>query len=138
MAQASLQGLNEALGKEEAVPMKRFRPNIVVNDTGEPFSEDAWEAFTVQGPGHTPCKFSAVVPCDRCKVPLVDLPVFLHDVEGWPTLPSPCNHRWFFHSQSTRELDRDFLSPVDMKILIYGRSVSGMATPAVILMIAVQ
>lgn len=66
--QASLQGLNEALGKDEAVPMERFRPNLVVTDTGEPFSEDAWEAFTAQGPGHKPCKFRAVVPCDRCKV----------------------------------------------------------------------
>ncbi len=66
--QASLQGLNEALGKQEAVPMERFRPNIVVNDTGEPFSEDAWEAFSVQRPGHAPCKFRTVVPCDRCKV----------------------------------------------------------------------
>ncbi|CAL8463481.1 g3015 [Coccomyxa elongata] len=66
--EASLQGLNEALGKQEAVPMERFRPNIVVSDTGEPFSEDAWEAFSVQRPGHTPCKFKTVVPCDRCKV----------------------------------------------------------------------
>ncbi len=67
--QASLQGLNEALGKQEAVPMERFRPNIVVTDTGEPFSEDAWEGFSVQRPGHSPCKFKTVVPCDRCKVP---------------------------------------------------------------------
>lgn len=80
MVQASLQGLNEALGKDEAVPMERFRPNIVVSDTGEPFSEDAWQAFTVQGPGHTPCKFRAVLPCDRCKVPSVADFVFSNDV----------------------------------------------------------
>lgn len=65
MLQASLQKLNEKLG-EAAVPMERFRPNLVVAGT-EAWEEDDWESFTVSGPGHGPCKFSATMPCDRCK-----------------------------------------------------------------------
>ena len=62
-----MEKLNEELGHEAAVPMERFRPNIVVTGT-RAFEEDDWETFTVAGPGHAPCKFHAVMPCDRCKV----------------------------------------------------------------------
>ncbi len=65
MLQASLQKLNKKL-EGAAVPMERFRPNLVVAGT-EAWEEDDWESFTVSGHGHAPCKFSATMPCDRCK-----------------------------------------------------------------------
>ena len=64
--QASLAKLNELLGEEQAVPMQRFRPNVVVAGT-QPWEEDDWETYTISGPAHAPCKFSATMPCDRCK-----------------------------------------------------------------------
>lgn len=70
--QASLQELNKLLGEENAVPMERFRPNVVVTGT-LPWEEDDWETFTLSGPAHAACKFWAVMPCDRCKAgPLSD------------------------------------------------------------------
>ena len=68
-SQASLAKLNELLGEEQAVPMQRFRPNLVVAGT-QPWEEDDWETYTISGPAHSPCKFSATMPCDRCKVRL--------------------------------------------------------------------
>ncbi len=67
--QASLAKLNELLGEEQAVPMHRFRPNVVVAGT-QPWEEDDWETYTISGPTHSPCKFSATLPCDRCKARL--------------------------------------------------------------------
>jgi uncharacterized protein YcbX len=71
-AQASLKKLNEVLGEGQAVPMERFRPNLVLSETEAPFAEDAWDTFTAKGPSHSPCKFRAVMPCDRCKVTTTD------------------------------------------------------------------
>ena len=68
--QASLAKLNELLGKEQAVPMERFRPNVVVAGT-QAWEEDDWETYTLSGPAHSPCKFSATMPCDRCKARLL-------------------------------------------------------------------
>ena len=51
--------------------MNRFRPNLVVTGTGQPFEEDAWEAVLIEGPGHDPCKILCTIPCDRCKVGLL-------------------------------------------------------------------
>lgn len=67
--QASLAKLNELLGEEQAVPMHRFRPNVVVAGT-QPWEEDDWETYTIWGPSHSPCKFNATLPCDRCKARL--------------------------------------------------------------------
>ena len=55
------------LGEGQAVPMHRFRPNVVVTGT-QAWEEDDWDTFTVSAPSHAPCKFRSVMPCDRCKV----------------------------------------------------------------------
>jgi len=68
IGQGSLDDLNrriEARGGE-AVPMNRFRPNLVVSPA-EPFAEDGWEKIRIGD-----CLFRAVKPCARCVVTTVD------------------------------------------------------------------
>ncbi len=62
--ESSLADLNRRL----AIPlgMNRFRPNIVVRGT-EPFAEDDWTRFSVNGIG-----FDVVKPCARCVVTTTD------------------------------------------------------------------
>ncbi|WP_152047045.1 MOSC domain-containing protein [Aureimonas psammosilenae] len=50
----------------EAVPMNRFRPNLVI-DGAEPFAEDGWAAIEAGG-----VVFDLVKPCARCAVTTVD------------------------------------------------------------------
>ena len=63
-SEASLAELNRRM--EGALPMDRFRPNIVV-DGGEPFGEDDWARIRV---GDT--QFRVVKPCARCVVTTTD------------------------------------------------------------------
>jgi hypothetical protein len=65
----SLRELNRRLVQrsKQPVPMARFRPNIVVRGAGEPFDEDHWTAFTING--H---HFDVAKPCARCAVTTVD------------------------------------------------------------------
>ena len=64
ISQASLDDLNSRL--EIAVPMNRFRPNLVVSGC-EPFAEDSWRRIRVGD-----VEFDLVKPCDRCVVPSID------------------------------------------------------------------
>ncbi|MEM1368865.1 MAG: MOSC N-terminal beta barrel domain-containing protein [Cyanobacteria bacterium P01_H01_bin.15] len=61
---ASLAELNRRLREQSvpAVPMNRFRPNLVV-ETEEPFIEDTWQKIAI---GEV--EFSVVKPCTRCIV----------------------------------------------------------------------
>ena len=63
-SEASLAELNQRMGA--ALPMDRFRPNIVV-DGGEPFEEDDWARIRL---GDT--DFRVVKPCARCVVTTTD------------------------------------------------------------------
>lgn len=63
IAQASLDDLNTRL--EQAVPMNRFRPNIVV-DGCEAFAEDSWHSLK-----NDDCELQVVKPCARCVMPSV-------------------------------------------------------------------
>jgi uncharacterized protein len=68
ISEASLESLNGRLIERgsEAVPMNRFRPNIVVKGA-EAFAEDAWSAFSINGvPMH------GVKPCGRCIITTID------------------------------------------------------------------
>lgn len=56
--EASLEDLNQRL--EQALPMDRFRPNLVVRG-GEAFAEDRWRSFELGG--H---HFVVAKPCERC------------------------------------------------------------------------
>jgi uncharacterized protein YcbX len=50
----------------EPFGMERFRPNLVV-DTGEPWAEDTWQAFSIGG-----ADLEAILPWPRCAVPQID------------------------------------------------------------------
>lgn len=78
IGQGSLDLLNEKLA--EPIPMKRFRPNIVVADT-EPHVEDTWTAVRI---GEVDC----VVPklCARCAVPTIDTATGIASKEPTRTL----------------------------------------------------
>jgi uncharacterized protein YcbX len=69
IGQGSLDGLNEKLVArgERAVPMRRFRPNIVVADT-LPHEEDEWRQISVGA-----VAMDVVKPCERCVITTVDI-----------------------------------------------------------------
>jgi uncharacterized protein YcbX len=66
--EGSLAELNRRLAEKgsSAVPMDRFRPNLVVDST-TPFIEDEWQKIEVGG-----VKLAVVKPCSRCLVPTTD------------------------------------------------------------------
>ena len=64
-SEASLGDLNRRLGAG-ALPMNRFRPNLVVAGCG-PYEEDTWKRFRVGG-----IVFRAAGPCARCVVTTTD------------------------------------------------------------------
>jgi uncharacterized protein YcbX len=64
ISQESLQDLNDRL--EEALPMDRFRPNIVIEGV-EPYEEDLMAEFTING-----IIFFGVKPCTRCVMTTID------------------------------------------------------------------
>ena len=62
---AELNGRLEAQG-HRALPMNRFRPNIVLAG-GAPWAEDAWREIGIGG-----AMFRAAKPCGRCQVTTTD------------------------------------------------------------------
>lgn len=64
--QSSLADLNNRM--PEPLPMDRFRPNLVIDDSVEPWAEDDWQALSVVGPPDRQVEFLSVKPCSRCKV----------------------------------------------------------------------
>ncbi len=68
VSEASLADLNDRLAErgEEAVPMNRFRPNLVVAGCAA-FAEDTWARFQIND-----VVFRAAGPCIRCLVPTTD------------------------------------------------------------------
>jgi len=68
IGQSSLDDLNAKLANagRAALPMNRFRPNVVVEGI-DAFEEDFVDAFTDQGISLRPVK-----PCARCPIPSVD------------------------------------------------------------------
>lgn len=63
--QSSLADLNTRM--PEPLPMNRFRPNLVVDDSVEPWAEDDWQALSVVGPPDRKVEFLSLKPCSRCK-----------------------------------------------------------------------
>lgn len=77
----SLSKLNERL--EKKIPMNRFRPNLVVEDS-EGFAEDFWNRIKI---GNT--IFRVTKPCARCVIPTIDQKTGVSDVrEPLKTLAS--------------------------------------------------
>ena len=64
IGQSSLDNLNEKL--IDALPMNRFRPNIVFTG-GHPHIEDEMAAFIIEG-----INFLGVKPCSRCVMTTID------------------------------------------------------------------
>ncbi len=69
----TLADLNSKL--ESEIPMNRFRPNIVVSDSG-PFEEDEWEKIRI---GNT--IFRITKPCARCAITTIDQATGISDVK---------------------------------------------------------
>jgi uncharacterized protein YcbX len=72
-SEASLKDLNARLASrgKSAVPMERFRPNLVI-DGKAPFEEDGWSRLRVLGKSGGDTLFGVVKPCARCKMPTID------------------------------------------------------------------
>jgi uncharacterized protein YcbX len=68
IGQSSLNDLNQRLAQrgEPVVPMRRFRPNIVVADS-KPFAEDAWVQIRIGT-----MDVDVVKPCARCVITTID------------------------------------------------------------------
>lgn len=68
LSEASLADLNDRLAErgEEALPMNRFRPNLVVSGCA-PYAEDTWPHLQVGS-----VRFRAGGPCARCIVTTTD------------------------------------------------------------------
>jgi uncharacterized protein YcbX len=78
ISEATLDDLNSRLATP--VPMKRFRPNLVVKGC-EPFAEDTWKEIQIGD-----AKFYVVKPCARCTIPTVDIETGEKGVEPLRTL----------------------------------------------------
>ena len=65
ISQGSLDDLNTRL--EQAVPMHRFRPNLVVEGC-KPYAEDTWRRIRIG-----PITFRVAKPCSRCIIPTIDI-----------------------------------------------------------------
>jgi len=68
ISEASLVDLNTRLTAKgsQAVPMTRFRPNVIITDC-EPYAEDTWTHVSIGG-----VRFDVVKPCARCVMTTVD------------------------------------------------------------------
>lgn len=64
LSHASLEDLNGRMAK--ALPMDRFRPNIVIKG-GSAFQEDGWKEIGIGS-----ARFALVKPCGRCVIPTTD------------------------------------------------------------------
>ncbi len=93
---ASLRLLNDWIAEEAVergeeppapLPMRRFRPSLVVEDVPEPFAEDRWRRVRV---GDVP--FRAVKLCDRCVLTTIDPDTFTKGKEPLRTLAR--HRRW--------------------------------------------
>lgn len=72
IGQGSLDDLNTRLEAADrpAVPMNRFRPNLVIGGSA-PFAEDNWQRLRI-GTGDTAIDIDIVKPCARCSIIPVD------------------------------------------------------------------
>ena len=78
ISEASLQDLNSRL--DAALPMNRFRPNIVVKDC-EAFAEDKWKRIRIGD-----VEMALVKPCPRCEVTTIDKETLEQSKEPLKTL----------------------------------------------------
>lgn len=84
LSEESLQDLNSRL--DSAVPMNRFRPNLVVKGC-EPFAEDTWKRIRIGD-----VEMAIVKPCPRCVVTTIDKETLAKNKEPLKTLSGYRNH----------------------------------------------
>jgi hypothetical protein len=84
LSEESLQDLNSRL--DSAVPMNRFRPNLVVKGC-EPFAEDTWKRIRIGG-----VEMALVKPCPRCVVTTIDKETLAKSKEPLKTLEKYRKH----------------------------------------------
>lgn len=86
IGQGSLDDLNERLATKgaAAVPMNRFRPNIVIEGAA-PFAEDGWRRLAV-GVADGVVHLDIVKPCARCSIVPVDQATGVRGTEPLTTL----------------------------------------------------
>ena len=65
----SLDDLNRRLAArgKATLPMSRFRPNVVVSGSGQPWAEDTWSRIVAGD-----IRFDVVKPCARCVMTTID------------------------------------------------------------------
>jgi uncharacterized protein len=88
ISEASLADLNRRLPR--SIPMNRFRPNIVVADGPEPYSEDKWETIQIglatfrHGGPSTRCVITTTdqITLERGKEPLKTLATYRRTADG--------------------------------------------------------
>ncbi len=78
ISEESLLDLNSRL--DSAVPMNRFRPNIVVKGS-DPFAEETWKRIRIGG-----VEMALVKPCARCMVTTIDKDTLAKSKEPLKTL----------------------------------------------------
>ncbi len=71
----------------QAIAMRRFRPNVVVDGSDVPFAEDEWRGIRI---GDVPYRFAE--HCDRCMVTTIDPVTLAHGKEPIRTLAR--HRRW--------------------------------------------
>jgi uncharacterized protein YcbX len=82
ISESSLVDLNDRLVARgrDTLPMDRFRPNLVVEDTPA-YAEDAWMVIEIAG-----IRLSIVKPCARCSITTVDQATGIRGKEPLATL----------------------------------------------------
>ena len=65
ISQSSLDELARQWGAP--IDLRRFRPNLIVGGTCEPFAEDSWRSIRIAN-----AVFDLVKPCSRCVIPSLD------------------------------------------------------------------
>ncbi|MGF6772414.1 uncharacterized protein YcbX [Paraburkholderia sp. GAS199] len=88
VGQASLDDLNVRLTSKgaPAIPMNRFRPNMVVSGL-DAYEEDYVESLSVAGSVDGSVELRLVKPCSRCPMPTVDQAKGAPDPD-WPNEPT--------------------------------------------------
>lgn len=87
IGEASLEALNARLVAKgvDAIPMNRFRPNLVLSGT-DAYEEDYFESLRTRGPGGG-AELRFVKPCTRCPMPTIDQLTGAPD-SRWPNEPT--------------------------------------------------
>lgn len=111
ISQASLDDLNSRL--DQAVEMKRFRPNLVVSGSSA-FAEDQWKRIRIGD-----VTFRLVKPCSRCVIPSIDPYTANKSAEPVKTLASfrMRDNKIFFGQNLIAENDGHLSLGMDVEIL---------------------